>query len=138
MTTARARLRRRLFAWHGGRYAGGAVLCALVNNVILIGGARLGAPDLAGVLVAWASGGTIGYLWHCRLTFRAAPSWPGYLRFMSGTLLGIPLTWLLIALLRGPLGWPMEAAAPATTVILVVYNYLNARLAIRRKAGAAR
>ena len=131
---------RRLCAWHGARYAGGAVLCALVNNVILIGGAKAGLPDLAGVLIAWFAGGTTGYFYHGQFTFRQAPTRRSYLQFMSGTALGIPITWVLLLALRQGLGLPMEIAAPTTTVVLVLYNYLNARIALhwgRRKGEAA-
>lgn len=131
---------RRLLAWHGARYAGGAVLCAVVNNIILIGGAWGGLPDLAGVLIAWFAGGTTGYLYHGKFTFRQAPTRRSYARFMSGTAIGIPLTWLLLVALRQGLGLPMEVAAPVTTVVLVIYNYLNARIALlwgRRKPTTA-
>lgn len=123
--------------WHFARYAGGAVLCALVNNLVLIGGDMAGLSQLACVLAAWAMGGTIGYLWHHRLTFRAPPSLAGYRNMMAGTLLGLPLTYAIIAVLHGWLGWPMWLAAPVMTVIMVAYNYLNARLAILWRRGKA-
>lgn len=120
----------------GPRYLGGAVLCAAINNAILIAGAHLGVPDTVGVIATWLAGGSAGYLYHTRVTYRQPLSRRGYVQFMAGVAIGTPLTWVLILLMRQGLGWPMEWAAPVTTVILVVYNYLNARLAIhwRRQA----
>lgn len=115
---------------HVVRYAGGAVLCALSNNIVLIGGDAAGLPQWASVLLAWATGGTLGYLWHHRVTFRAPPKLAGYFSMMTGGLLALPITYAVIALLHGVLRWPMWLAAPAMTVIMFGYNYLNARLAI--------
>lgn len=123
---------------HFLRYAGGSILCALVNNFVLVGGDLIGFSQLVCVLIAWTAGGTIGYLYHHRLTFRTAPSLAGYRAMMTGTLLGLPLTYAIIALLHGVLGWPMWLAAAVMTVIMVAYNYLNARFAIlwRRAPGS--
>lgn len=123
---------------HFLRYSGGAVLCALLNNAILIGGDWLGLADWSSVFIAWASGGTLGYLWHHRVTFRAPGSLAGYLRMLAGTLVALPLAYAIIAILHGLLLWPMALAAPTMTVLMVFYNYLNARIAIRwRRRGAA-
>ena len=50
---------------------------------------------------------------------------------MAGMAIGIPLTWLSILFFRRIVGWPMTLSSPATTVVLFIYNYINARLAIR-------
>jgi putative flippase GtrA len=112
------------------KYLCGAVLCAMINNVILIGGSELGISDTTGVMAAWLLGGTVGYLWHCLVSFRQALAPCGYGQFMIGMLIGIPLTWLSIVFFRHVVGWPMTFASPATTIVLFLYNYLNARLAI--------
>lgn len=117
----------------GGRYFGGAVICALINNAILISGDAIGLPDLASVLVAWFVGGSVGYLWHCLVTFKQPLIPRFYGQFMIGMTIGIPLTWLSILFFRHVVGWPMTLSSPATTVVLVLYNYLNARLAILSK-----
>lgn len=122
---------------HGVRYLGGAVLCALVNNVVLILGDRLGWPDLAGVLAGWFAGGTTGYLWHHRISFAVAHSWAGYARFLAGSALGIPLAWLAVVGFHQWLAWPMWLAAPAATVALFAYNYASARVALLWKRAPA-
>ena len=123
---------RAALAGHSLRYLCGAVLCALINNAVLIVGHRAGLSEFAGVLAAWFLGGTTGYLWHHRISFAVAPSWRGYARFLTGSAISIPLAYLAVALFHQWLAWPMELAAPAATVALFAYNYLSARIALRR------
>lgn len=121
------------------RYIAGAGLCALANNVVLIAADALGYPLLAGVLLTWLTGGTIGYIWHARITYGRPLDLTAYGRFLAGAMVGIPLAWAVLWLLAQALGWPMVYAAPATTVVLFCYHWLNARLAItRRQPRAAR
>lgn len=115
----------------GPRYLGGAILCALINNVSLIAGDQLGIADIVSVLISSFVGGTAGYLWHSRVTFRHELAMAAYVQFMAGMAIGIPLTWLSILFFRHVIGWPMTISSPATTLVLFVYNYANARLAIR-------
>ncbi|MBS0254995.1 MAG: GtrA family protein [Proteobacteria bacterium] len=115
------------------RYLGSAVITALVNNAVLIAADRAGF-GYAGVLAwSWAITGSLGYLLHVRYTFRATRSLAGYARFMGGVALGIPLAFAAIWLFKSGLGWPMWAVAPAATLVMVIYNYLAARLAILRR-----
>jgi len=114
----------------GPRYLAGAVLCAVINNVILIAGARLGVPDTVGVIATWLVGGAIGYAWHALVTYGEPLHWRAFRQFMAGSALGVPVAWVLVMAFRKGLGWPMEWTAPVATVLMVVYNYLNARLAI--------
>lgn len=125
-------------AGSGLRYVGGAVLCALINNAILIAGDGAGFTDMAGVLVAWLLGGVAGYLWHSLITFKEPLQMRRLCWFLAGMLIGIPLTWLSILFFRHLVGWPMTLASPATTVVLILYNYFNARIAIVRPKGAER
>lgn len=121
----------------GLRYLAGSALCALVNNVVLIGVDAVGGPLIAGVMLSWLFGGITGFVWHSRLTYNAALSTPAFLRFMAGALLGIPLAWAVLWLLTHVLGWSMWLASPAATVILFCYHYLNAFLAIHWHKAAA-
>lgn len=115
------------------RYVASAAICALVNNLVLIGADRVGL-GYAGVLAAsWGISGSLGYVLHSRYTFRADASFVGYARFMGGVALGIPLAFVTIWLFRSGLNWPMWASAPSATLVMVVFNYLSARVAILRR-----
>jgi len=111
--------------------SGGA--CALANNVLLIAGARAGLGIPALTLLSFAVIGTAGYGAHVHFTFRQIPGWRGYGRFMTGVALGIPAAYATLALLCDGLRLPMLIAAPIATAVLLVYNYLSARLAITRR-----
>jgi len=77
--------------------------------------------------------GTAGYGAHVHFTFRQTPGWRSYARFMAGVALGIPAAYMTLALLCDGLHLPMIVAAPIATMVLLVYNYLSARLAIMRR-----
>jgi putative flippase GtrA len=113
-----------------GRYLLGGGLCALLNNVILIGGDRLGYGYGLLTCLTFLITGTVAYRLHCWFTFRRVGRWDGYLQYMAGIALGVPVTLLLLALLCSLLGLPMWIAAPVLTVLMLAYNYANARLAI--------
>jgi putative flippase GtrA len=115
------------------RYIASGVVCALVNNIILIGSHQLGLGYFGILAMSWAIGGSIGYALHSRLTFRAAASMIGYVRFMTNVAMGVPLAFILLWLLLSALLWPMWAAAPASTILMFFFNYLGARIAILRR-----
>jgi len=115
---------------HGARYFAGAALSAVVSNLVLIGGDHAKLPDLISVVLSWFAGGTIGYAWHHKISFGTEPSLGGYLRFMGGSALGIPLAYGAIAFFHTGLRWQMWLAAPSATIVLFGYNYASARIAI--------
>jgi len=115
------------------RYLVGGVICAILNNVILIAGESLGLGYLALTGLTFLITGTVGYFLHCWFTFRRDGVWSSYLVFMTGIALGIPVTLLLLVVLRSLLGLPMWIAGPVLTVLMILYNYFNARLAITRR-----
>lgn len=118
---------------HVIRYFAGALLCAGINNVVLIGGDALALPLSASVFGSWFLGGVTGYVWHAKVTYRADMSLGGCGRFLAGAAAGVPLAWAVLLLFRQWLGWRMEIAAPVATVVLFFYNYVNARFAILKR-----
>ena len=112
------------------RYLVGGVLCALVNNVILIVGDLFGAGYLELTFLTFGITGTVGYVFHSRVTFRQVVGWASYGAFMAGIAFGIPVALVILTVLHSLLGLPMWIAAPALTGLMLVYNYVNARLAI--------
>jgi putative flippase GtrA len=112
------------------RYLISGGVCAVANNALLVAGARAGLGILALTLLSFAVIGTAGYAAHVYFTFREAPGWRSYARFMAGIALGIPAAYAVLAFLCDVLHLPMLIAAPIATLVLLVYNYLSARLAI--------
>jgi putative flippase GtrA len=115
------------------RYLISGGVCASANNGLLIAGARAGLGLLELTLLSFLAMGTAGYVAHVYFTFRQVPGWRSYARFMAGVALGIPAAYAVLALLCNVLRIPMLAAAPIATLVLLVYNYLSARLAIMRR-----
>lgn len=119
------------------RYAVNGGISALVNNVILIVGDWLGGNHLFLVFLTWLIGGSVGYALHARVSFRAETGWKGYGQFMAGLAFGVPLAYASILFLTAVCHLPMTLAAPITTVVMILYNYLNARLAIVKRPRSA-
>ena len=86
------------------RYLAGGAICALLNNVILIGGDRLGVGYAALTGLAFLVTGTLAYFVHSRFTFRRTGLWGSYAMFMTGIALGLPLWWKRRAVRRSAAG----------------------------------
>lgn len=112
------------------RYLKVGALIAVINNILLIVGDLTGIGYAGLLLLTWIVGGSLGYLLHSSYTFSISPSYLAYGRFMGGVALGIPLSFAVLAGFKSGLGLPMWIAAPAATIVMIVYNYLSARLAI--------
>lgn len=115
------------------RYAVNGAICAAINNVILIVGDRLGGNHLFLVFLTWLIGSSVGFALHARISFRAPLRLAGYVQFMAGGAFGMPLAFALLVFLADICRLPMVIAAPIMTAIMILYNYLNARLAIIRR-----
>ena len=118
-----------------GRYLaiflGGSILCAGINNIILIAGDWLRVHYALLLLVCYFTSSSVGYVYHCRITFNQAMSVGGYANFVAGIWLGLPISYGLIALMTDWFGWPMGIAAPVMTLIMFLYHFGVARLTIR-------
>jgi putative flippase GtrA len=115
------------------RYLVAGAVCAIANNGLFIAGARAGIGLFGLTLLSFLIVGTMGYIVHARFTFRQAPSVQTYAKFMVGVALGTPVAYIVLALLRIGAHMPMPVAAPVATVILLIYNFAIARLAIVRR-----
>lgn len=115
------------------RYLTVGALCALIHNVIMIGADFAGLHYVLSTFISFLVLTPLGYWLHCRFTFRRAISLAGFLRFTGGIVAAYPLSLGLMVLFCTGLGWPVLVAAPLTTVLLVVYNYVSAHWAILRR-----
>ena len=121
---------RKLTEFEPARYLVASVGPTLANNVVLIGGDRIGLGYGPLIAASWVIGGSLGYLLHSRYTFKAASNCSAYLRFMGAVALGVPLGFVVLAGLKSGLGLPMWIAAPGATLGMLAYNFLSAKLAI--------
>ena len=76
-----------------------------------------------------------GYLLHASFTFGKDRSWRAFFWFSGSILAGFPISLLTVALLSAGMGLPMIIAAPLTTLVMFVWNYATAHLAILGRFG---
>ncbi|MEO0464541.1 MAG: GtrA family protein [Pseudomonadota bacterium] len=118
---------------HVATFLGGSVLCAAINNAILIAGDWLNFHYVVLLVICYFTSSSVGYVYHCRITFDQPMNNRGYFNFVTGIWFGLPVSLALIALMVDWLGFPMWVAAPVMTIIMFLYHYLVARLAINKK-----
>lgn len=114
------------------RYTTVGAVCAIVHNVVMIGADFLGIHYFPATLISVALVTPLGYVLHCRFTFRKARSLQEFLCFAGGIAVGYPLSLALMALFVSGFGWPVVVAAPLATIILFLFNYIWAHWAILR------
>jgi putative flippase GtrA len=74
------------------RYAQVGLLCALLNNAIVIGMDQAGFHYALGVMAGFIIVMLIAYLLHASYTFEVRPSPRGWLTFVGANLSGVPLS----------------------------------------------
>jgi putative flippase GtrA len=117
----------------GGRYLSVGALFAVAHNLIMIGADFAGIHYIASMIISFLVLAPLAYVLHCRFTFRQASSLTGLFRYMGGMMAAYPLSMGLMVLFCTVLGWPVLVAAPLTTILLIVYNYVSAHWAIVRR-----
>ena len=120
---------------HYIQFLGGGVVCATLNNAILIVGDWLGYGYVSLILTGYMASITVGYVYHCCITFDKPMTLQGYTRFSAGIWLGLPLSFVVLLALGELLHLHMWIAAPTMTCVMLVYHYATARIAI---GGCAR
>jgi putative flippase GtrA len=112
------------------RYAQVGLLCALLNNLIVIGFDRAGYHYAVAVCLAFATVTAVGYLLHAAYTFKVAASGTALLRFFGANLSGFFISLLLMMIMCDGIGLSASVAMPIATVLLFVWNYAFATWAI--------
>jgi putative flippase GtrA len=113
-----------------GRYLLIGCFCAATHNLMLIGGDLAGVGYVAMTLASFAVLTPTAYALHARFTFGERCTGGGLLRYAGGAAIGIPLSLVLMALLCSVLRLPVAVATPVTTVLLFLWNYATAHLAV--------
>ncbi|WP_408589306.1 GtrA family protein [Novosphingobium sp.] len=113
--------------------------CLLLHNAIVIAGDALGQPLWLSMLVSFVIVNSVGYMGHCRVTFRAPATPIGFVRYAAAMSTNAPAAYALIWLLHDAVGLPMVLAAPAASALMLAINYLLSRWAIvqPRRRGIA-
>jgi putative flippase GtrA len=119
------------------RYAQVGLLCALLNNAIVIAMDRAGYHYTLGVIVGFLVVMIVGYVLHASYTFGVRASSAGWLRFIGANLSGFPLSIGAMYVLCDGIGFRASVAMPVATVLLLFWNYLLAYLIIGRPMGTA-
>jgi putative flippase GtrA len=117
-----------------GPYGVIAAICAGLNLAALIAGDAIGLHYAVSTTVSFVACVIVGYSLHCRFTFATVPSLAGLARYTAAMALNYPLAIGAIWLFHDLLACPMILAAPASTLVLTVYNFLSSRWAMTRRA----
>jgi putative flippase GtrA len=121
-----------------GRYAQVGLLCALINNAIVIAMDQAGFHYAISVIVGFLVVMLVGYLLHAAYTFGVPASGSGWLRFVTVNLSGFPLSFGLMFLLCDAIGLSASLAMPTATIVLFAWNFVLARWVIAGPAAAHR
>lgn len=116
------------------RYVQVGLLCALLNNLIVVGFDQAGLHYTIGVASAFVGVTAIGYLLHSAYTFRVRPRLSGLLKFFAANFVGLCWSMLLMIMLCGGLGLRASLAMPLVTVVLFGWNYTTAHWAVLKHA----
>ena len=120
------------FIQRTGRYAQVGLICAIINNLVVIGMDRLGYHYAMSVTVGFLIVTIVGYLLHCAYTFRARAVVSGWMRFVIANISGFPLSMGSMFLLCDVAQLSASVAMPIATIILFGWNYLIADWLIGR------
>lgn len=111
------------------RFAAVGAFCALLTNIAVIALVRHGFGSLVASLLAFWPILLTGYTLHAAVTFATPPSRASFIRYVLVTLANFPIWAAALYLLGDVLSWSIMVVAPATTLILFLWNYLSARWA---------
>lgn len=113
-----------------GPYGFVAGLCVIVNFLILVCGDKLGIHFIVSTTISFIVCIAIGYSLHSRFTFAVPASLRGLARYTLAMALNYPLSIVAVWFFYEFLAQPMIVAAPASTLVLTIYNFLSSRWAI--------
>lgn len=112
---------------------GGA--CALVNNILVIAFAYMGAGYGKASALAFGPVLAFGYASHTFFTFETSASLVSFVRYALTMLTNYPLWIVSLFVLCDLLSLPVQIAAPLTTALAFAANYVMAKWALN--AGSA-
>ena len=102
-------------------------ICALFNNVLIIGLAWRGFGYVSATFIAFLPSLLLGYFLHCFFTYRSSPNWLSFTKYAFSMLANQPLWFFALYCFVDLLRAPIEVAAPLTTFLLFFWNYISSR-----------
>jgi putative flippase GtrA len=115
-----------------GRFYSVGLACALLHNAIMIAGDWLGAHYAASSVASYVIVVLFGYWLHTTWTWPRTPRAAMSLaRYALTTSANLPLFVAGMYLLVDLAGLPVAAASPLVTVILMAFNFVAVRWALR-------
>lgn len=115
-------------------YGAVSLLCFVLNNLLLILADKNGLPLWASLLLSGATIIPLGYLLQSTLTFQIAFGWPAFARYSLIMLPNLPFAFAILWVLRDLVRLPMHYAAPAATVLMLIWNAAGSAWALRRRS----
>jgi putative flippase GtrA len=112
------------------RYLSIGALCAMLNNLILIGADAAGFHYVAAIFLTFVLVLPASYCAHTFWTFNVPFSWIALGRFLMGSLASLAVASVAVWILCGFLLLPMIVSAPLATVTMTVYNFVVTRWAV--------
>ena len=100
-------------------------VCAVLSNIAVIVLVPAGFGIVTASLISFAPVLLVGYVLHTTFTFRRGPSWGSFARYSLGVAANFPIWVSALYVLCDLLKISITIAAPATTALLFLWNYLS-------------
>ena len=119
-----------------GRFLGVGLACAILHNVVMIAGDWSGWHYVASSVASLMIVTVFGYQLHSRWTFPGAErSRTSFARYAITVSANFPLSLAGLFVLVDVLGLPVPIAAPVVTVVLLAFNFIANRWALRYRGS---
>jgi putative flippase GtrA len=112
-------------------------LCAATHNAILITADLWHVHYVLSCGISFVVVVGLGFALHARYTFQQPAAAATFWRYCASMAANYPITLALLFVMCDIAGWPVPIAAPAATVLLVLWNFLASRWAIVGKPTAS-
>jgi putative flippase GtrA len=120
------------------RFAVVGGLCAVLNNVAVIGLVRYGFGSVTASIIAFGPVLLVGFALHSLFTFATQPTRLMFGRYTLAMLSNFPAWAALLYIFCDVLRVSVSLVAPGATVLIFLWNYSSSRWAFLRGASPER
>lgn len=121
---------QRALAERSWRYSLVAVLCLLLNYLVILGVDWLGAHYLIAMTAAFVAVTPIAFFLHSHFTFREPLRWGAFRRFTAVVASAAPMAFLAMIILCSGFGLHVAIATPIATIAVFLWNFVAVHWAI--------